>query len=40
MHGLIREAAPEELGPMLEALQGAGNMGRARQPLLQAAPGR
>jgi len=40
MHGLIRGATPEELGPMLEALQGAGNMGRARQPLLQAAPSR
>jgi len=40
MHGLIRGATPEELGPMLEALQGVGNMGRARQPLLQAAPSR
>ncbi len=40
MHELIRDAAPEELGHMLEALQDAGKMGRARPLLLQTARSR
>ncbi len=40
MHELIRDAAPEELGHMLEALQGAGKTGRARPLLLQTARSR